>query len=756
MNEERPTKVALLVGCSKTTNPTLAQLPAKQNIDALACVLKAPTIGDFQVRKLLDRPSGQVSKEIEHFLKREDRKSDELLLLYFSCHGLLDATGQLYFAVSDTDKKWLDSTAISALDVKSWMNHSRSQRIVLLLDCCYGGAFNNGFTRGAANAERILKQQLGGDGRVVITASDELEVAHGSEFTDAVVRGLKTGDADRDGDGQVSVYELYQYVHDEVQQNRPDQTPTMPVGQMSGELYLANNPHPSLPLPNDIDQALKSKTVWMRRGAIDGLHRLLIGDHPPGQKRTARQTLNHLCSNDPDPNIQAAACGASATVPPRTRDTDHRPPHNRLYTVISALGLVVATAVATIIGERIISPGERLPQQPIACAPSDRSADGVLSLGTLLPKSGAFVYSGPALDAAVQLAMKDINNSGGIPRIALKLDAANQRNEGNPADNTASQSTDLLLKNGIDAIIGPATSPVGVKVIDKASCAGAIIFSPGNTSTFFTGNPDRGLYFRTAPPSVLEGSVLGELVVNDRNSTAVVMSRNDAFGNDLREATANAIRKSGGQVLDSFYYDPDAPDHNKDVQRIKIENPDAIILIGFTETGPILAKMIEEGVGPRNKRVYLPGASMTNTLAGQVSPRDPGVLAGVRGTPLDTGGEAFVKRLREASPGLQDLTYAPQAYDAVVVTALAAAVAGTDKAADVANEVNGVTKDGEKCTTFAACMMLVKNHKDIDYDGPSGPLEFTSAGEPCSAIYVVSEIQADGSVKPLRSERIGC
>jgi branched-chain amino acid transport system substrate-binding protein len=306
----------------------------------------------------------------------------------------------------------------------------------------------------------------------------------------------------------------------------------------------------------------------------------------------------------------------------------------------------------------------------------------------------------------------------------------------------------------VDVVIGPATSPVAVKVIDKIVCSGVIMFAPANTSTVFTTYPDHGFYFRTAPPSTLEGAVLGNLVVNDGNLTVVVMSRDDVFGNPLRELTAKAIQKSGGQVFDSFSYDPNALDYDKEVERIKAKNPSAIVLIGFTEHAKILAKMIKEGIGPRSKRVYLAGANTTNTLVAQVSPHDPSVLAGLKGTPLDTGGDAFVARLREADPGLQDLVYAAQAYDAVVITALAAAVAGTDEPAAIAKEINGVTKDGEKCTSFAACIKLVKNGKNIDYDGPSGPLDFTNSGEPSSATYVISEIQADGTVKALRSEKV--
>ncbi|MGH3673241.1 MAG: ABC transporter substrate-binding protein, partial [Pseudonocardiaceae bacterium] len=310
-----------------------------------------------------------------------------------------------------------------------------------------------------------------------------------------------------------------------------------------------------------------------------------------------------------------------------------------------------------------------------------------------------------------------------------------------------------LLDGGVDAIIGPATSAVAGKVIDKVVCSGVIMFAPSNTSPMFTTRNDHGLYFRAMPPSDVEASVLGKLVVKDGNSTVVVMSRNDAdtYANPFRESIVKAIREAGGQVLDSFPYDQNALDYKKIVQRVKQANPDAIVLIGFTESARILATMIEEGIGPKSKRVYSDSGNLSNTLARQVNPQDPSVLAGMRGTLPPDGGEAFVKRLRGINGGLQDVTYAAQSYDSVVITVLAAAVAHTDEPALVAKEIDGVTKTGEKCTSFAACMTLVKAGKDIDYDGPSGPLEFTDPGEPSSSTYVINEIQPDGTVKPLSS-----
>jgi branched-chain amino acid transport system substrate-binding protein len=244
--------------------------------------------------------------------------------------------------------------------------------------------------------------------------------------------------------------------------------------------------------------------------------------------------------------------------------------------------------------------------------------------------------------------------------------------------------------------------------------------------------------------------VLGHLVVKDGNSTAVVISRNDAYANPMRDEVVNAIRESGGTVLDTFHYDQTASDFTKYVQRIKAENPQAIVLLGFKETARILSEMIKQGIGPQSKKVkvYLDSASLSNTLASQVDPQRPGVLAGVKGTLPPNGGEDFAKRLRQISGGLRDVTYAAQSYDSVVITVLAAAIAHTDEPDLVAKEINGVTEGGRKCTSFAECIAHVKVGEDIDYDGLSGPLEFTDPGEPPTATYVINEIQPDGTVEP--------
>src|SRR5262249_40428057 len=160
-----------------------------------------------------------------------------------SCHGLKNASGELFLAAADTRPSRLASTALAADFVNHQMVDSRAQRIALFLDCCYGGAFPRGMViRSGAQAEvrsafESRERVGGGGGRVVVTASSAVEYAfegdrlapgaarQPSVFTAAVVDGLASGEADRDGDGWVGLGELFSHVSDHVRRATPHQTP---------------------------------------------------------------------------------------------------------------------------------------------------------------------------------------------------------------------------------------------------------------------------------------------------------------------------------------------------------------------------------------------------------------------------------------------------------------------------------------------------------------------------------------------------
>ncbi|TCO48504.1 caspase domain-containing protein [Kribbella antiqua] len=262
--------------------------------EALARVLGDGQIGGFDVQTVRNEPSYVIQTHIEDLLA--ESRPDDVLLLHFSCHGLKSESGELYFAARNTRPHRLSSTAISADFVRGCMQASRSRSVVLLLDCCYGGAFGKGMAVRSTGDVNVLdsfpERTGGGRGRAVITASNSIEYAfegdqladdnslRPSVFTTALVEGLATGDADRDEDGWVSLNELYDYVFDRVQAQTPHQTPSRTV-EMQGELYVARSRRRRIkpqPIPADLQAAMTDSSMFSRLGAVSELRNRLLSD----------------------------------------------------------------------------------------------------------------------------------------------------------------------------------------------------------------------------------------------------------------------------------------------------------------------------------------------------------------------------------------------------------------------------------------------------------------------------------------------
>jgi hypothetical protein len=312
---------ALIVANGEYDNAGLQRLgsPAA-DADALAGVLGDRAISDFEVCVVRNETAHVVQAEIEDLCL--EGKPDDVLLMHFSCHGLKDDSGGLYFAARNTRPDRLRSTAVPAQFVQQCIRQSRSRSIVLLLDCCYGGAFGQGVAVRASGDANVLDSFRGGRGRAVITASNSIEYAfegarlasdepaQPSVFTSALVEGLRTGEADRDEDGWIALGELYEYLFDRVRERNPKQTPSRDI-EMQGELYLAKSRRrrikPSA-VPPDLAAAIGAENPFTRLGAVAELRRRLSSANLP-VAMGAFQALKTMASTDIE-HVAAAASDA--------------------------------------------------------------------------------------------------------------------------------------------------------------------------------------------------------------------------------------------------------------------------------------------------------------------------------------------------------------------------------------------------------------------------------------------------------------
>lgn len=244
-------KYALVIGNSKYNDPKLAQLKTPEaDSRALAKVLRTKNIGKFdEVISLIDQTEAKTRRAISAFLS--NKKPDDLVLLYFSGHGVLDSRGSLFLALKDTQMDSLNATAISSSFISYEMDNCRSRRQILILDCCNSGAFARG-TKGHQKAVTESTFEGSGSGRVVLTAFDSTQFAFEGDrviaqtdfslFTHFLLEGLKTGKADRDNDGKVSLDEWYDYCHSRITATTPQQVPHKWSYRQQGELIIAQNP----------------------------------------------------------------------------------------------------------------------------------------------------------------------------------------------------------------------------------------------------------------------------------------------------------------------------------------------------------------------------------------------------------------------------------------------------------------------------------------------------------------------------------
>lgn len=310
-------RLALVVATSSYTELDLRQLrsPAADAAD-MAEVLAAPDIGGFTVTQVMDRPEYEIRRSIDSFLA--DRTVDDLVLVYLSCHGILDARGRLFFAATDTLKPRLASTAVESTWLLDRLEECRARRQVLILDCCFSGAF----ARTKGDAEIDLERRLigAGRGRAVLTASRAGEysyegkpLADGNQqrsvFTAGLIEGLRTGKADDDGDGYITVEDAYAYAAAHVQAIGGAQSPQRWLYGGEDAIVLARNPHGAIikaaPLPDALKLSLDSPYPDVRKGAVHTLGTWLNSANP-NEVLAAQQTLHRIASQD-TPAVAAEA-----------------------------------------------------------------------------------------------------------------------------------------------------------------------------------------------------------------------------------------------------------------------------------------------------------------------------------------------------------------------------------------------------------------------------------------------------------------
>jgi uncharacterized caspase-like protein len=247
-------RIALIISNQTYQDATLSRLKTPTaDLHALEISLCDPKIGNFdRVSILLNPTTARVRDQVAGLLY--GKKRYDLLLLYFLGHGLLDESGALYLATTETKLDSLPETAVPAAYLTEQMDRSFSRQQMLLLDCYYSAVLSSAAAPKPGQAVGTGTAFKGkGHGRVILTASDTTHytlVANNlsghpddSLFSHYFLLGLQTGAADADQDGQIGMRELGHYLSTEIQNQSPAQQPRQWTYREQDRFIIARNPN---------------------------------------------------------------------------------------------------------------------------------------------------------------------------------------------------------------------------------------------------------------------------------------------------------------------------------------------------------------------------------------------------------------------------------------------------------------------------------------------------------------------------------
>ena len=375
-----------------------------------------------------------------------------------------------------------------------------------------------------------------------------------------------------------------------------------------------------------------------------------------------------------------------------------------------------------------------IPAASPAATPSPMPAgDGILTIGTLFPISGPQAFIAPAQVAGVDLAVKEINENGGVLGHSIVVVHADS---GEASEKKLEASFDALVGQKVDVIIGPSSSVLAERILPAAMHADIPLISPAATAPRLTGLADDGMLFRTISSAAMQGTVLAGLASAGGEARLAVVYFDDDTGRAATAAATVAVRGLGGKLVASEKFSTATKDFQAILSSVTTSSPDAVILASpfsaMEQNKALVTALTSASLG--KEKLWLIGGN----LADYSQALPAGMLAGARGVIEGAEpDEAFRGRVKAINSTVTDFRYAPEAYDAVMLAALAAIVAGNDNGLAVARSMGDVSAGGIKCLSFTECRSVLRTRDDIDFDGVSGPVNLTADGDPERAHFGV-------------------
>lgn len=378
-----------------------------------------------------------------------------------------------------------------------------------------------------------------------------------------------------------------------------------------------------------------------------------------------------------------------------------------------------------------------------------------LKIGSLLPSTGDLASVGQQMVAAVPMLVEKVNQCGGVNGEPVTLVSVDDQTD--PAAG-AEAMTRLAEREKVAGVVGSFASSVSTAALPIAVRNKVMMISPGSTSPVFTQQAKegkfQGYWARTAPPDTYQAQALAKLA-SDRKFTSVgTLVINNDYGVGFEREFVKAFEALGGKVTNEAKptrYDPKATTFQSEAAAAFSDSPKAVAAVLYADTGSLIVKSAyEQG---RNAQFLLTDGVYSQEFVDKAGKGADGrsILTGALGTVPGASGkslDAFTKLWQEKQKRPL-VAYATHSWDAAAILVLAAQAAKSNSGEAMKDKIREVTNaPGEEVSDVCKGLELLRQGKDINYQGASGDVDIDAAGDVVGS-YDVWTVEPDGKLKTI-------
>jgi branched-chain amino acid transport system substrate-binding protein len=328
------------------------------------------------------------------------------------------------------------------------------------------------------------------------------------------------------------------------------------------------------------------------------------------------------------------------------------------------------------------------------------------------------------------LAADDINAAGGV--LGRKIEIILRDTQTNPtaAVDAAKKLVDI---DKVVAITGALSSGVSIPVATSVSIPSKVVqISPASTSEKITTLDDNDYMFRTVPMDALQAPALAQVMTKDKHykKVSIVYVNND-YGEGLAKGLKASFEKMGGQVTALVPYNKKQASYRGEAQKAIDGNPQAVVMIAYPQFGSVIMRRIVE-LGFKGGFVYADGMEAPEVAQNVGFKYVENTYGTAPGNPNKKMATWFKNHYNAKFGEMPPKPYIDTEYDAVVLTALAIAKGGAATTEAVHKNLRAVAgPPGVKVDALhlKKALKLIKEGKNINYEGVSGSCDFDKYGD---------------------------